>query len=234
MIISMSSYNTSLTCSLTLGDIPLPNVSNCKILGVTFDQHLNFSRHVHETTSRARRTLGFITRITRGMPAASLRYLYTAMVLPQLEFCSAIWDPPSTALKSSLEGIQRRAALTLYRRVFPSSCHTASRDLPTARLLQHAKWQSLQHRRDVATIRLLCLFMGTGPPEVPFPLRLNKRTGKRTGRLQPPLSRTLRHSKSWLIRAATLWRSLPPKMTETFPDHRDDIRELCRAIASPI
>ncbi|KAM7294927.1 histamine-gated chloride channel, his-4 [Ixodes scapularis] len=57
---------------------------------------------------------------------------------------------------------------------------------------------------------------GTGPPEVPFPLRLNKRTG----RLQPPLSRTLRHSKSWLIRAATLWRadalSTAPMATTAF------------------
>ncbi|XP_042150298.1 uncharacterized protein LOC121838248 [Ixodes scapularis] len=230
MTVSLSLAKPSHSPPLAIGGTELSRVTHTKLLGVAFDERLDFSRHIQGTASRARRTLGFVTQVTRGMPAAPLRHLYTSLVLPQLEFCSAIWDPPSTTHKKSLESIQRRAALTLYRRDSPSSHHTAARDISTTRLLQYAQWRTLQHRRDVASIRLFCLMMGAGHPDVPSPPRLNKRTG----RLQPPLSRTLRHKTSCLMRAAEIWRSLPHHLTESIPCNRDDIRELCRTVTRTI
>ncbi|KAM7291901.1 hypothetical protein ISCGN_025199 [Ixodes scapularis] len=167
MTVSLSLAKPTHTPPLAIGGTELSHVTHRKLLGVAFDERLDFSRHVQGTASRARRTLGFVTQITRGMPAAP-KHLYTSLVLPQLEFCSAIWDPPpSTTHKKSVESIQRRAALTLYRRDSPLSHHTATRDIPTNRLLQYAQWRTLQHSRDVASIRLFCLMMGAGHPDVP-------------------------------------------------------------------
>ncbi|XP_042147522.1 uncharacterized protein LOC121836626 [Ixodes scapularis] len=234
MTVSLSLAKPSHSPPLAIGGTELFRVTHTKLLGVAFDERLDLSRHVQGTASRARRTLGFVTQITRGIPAAPLRHLYTSLVLPQPEFCSAIWDPPppppSTTHKKSLEFIQRRAARTLYRQDSPSSHHTAASDISTTRLLQYAQWRTLQHRRDVASIRLFCLMMGAGHPDVPSPPRLNKRTG----RLQPPLSRTLRHKTSCLMRAAEIWRSLPHHLTESIPCNRDDIHELCRTVTRTI
>uniref|UniRef100_A0A147BCJ7 Putative rna-directed dna polymerase from mobile element jockey-like protein n=1 Tax=Ixodes ricinus TaxID=34613 RepID=A0A147BCJ7_IXORI len=228
MTVSLSLAKPSHSPPLAIGGTELSRVTHIKLLGVEFDERLDFSRHIQGTASRARRTLGFVTQITRGMPAAPLRHLYTSLVLPQLEFCSAIWDPPSTTHKKSLESIQRRAALTLYRRDSPSSHHTAARDIPTTRLLQYTQWRTLQHRRDVASIRLFCIMMGAGHPDVPSPPRLNKRTG----RLQPPLSRTLRHKTLCLMRAAEIWRSLPHHLTESIDYFHKALRATRRALHS--
>ncbi|KAG0412652.1 hypothetical protein HPB47_010195, partial [Ixodes persulcatus] len=42
--------------------------------------------------------LGFTTRISKGAGADTLKPLFTALVLPQLEYCSTIWDPSQASL----------------------------------------------------------------------------------------------------------------------------------------
>ncbi|KAG0434948.1 hypothetical protein HPB47_018771 [Ixodes persulcatus] len=213
--------------ALNLGGTPIPRVSHTKLLGITLDNKLDFHRHVCEVASKARRTLGFITHITRQQQPDAFKSLYTALVLPQLEYCCAIWGPHQQSRQGALESIQRRAAYTLYRRSTPRSELLTYRDAPTDTLLRNANWQTLQHRRDVASIRLFCRIMGTDDLDCPNMPRINKRTG----RLQPLLTRTLRHRRTCLLQGAELWMALPPELTTVIPNDRDSIKELCQLIS---
>lgn len=98
---------------------PPPHVSQSELLGVTFVQRLEFSRHVHETAPCERRTLGIVNHVTRIMPATSLRDLYTSLVLSQIELRSPDMGPLLNCSEGCLESTQRRAVLTLYMRDFP-------------------------------------------------------------------------------------------------------------------
>ncbi|KAG0415755.1 hypothetical protein HPB47_007056 [Ixodes persulcatus] len=213
--------------ALTLGDTPIPRVAHTKLLGITKDSKLDFYRHICDVASKARRTLGFITHVTRQLQPDAFKNLYTALVLPQLEFCSAIWGPHLHSRESTLESIQRRAAYTFYRRSTPRAMLLTYRAASTENLLRNARWQTLQHRRNVASIRLFCLIMGSDDMDCSNRPRINKRTG----RLQPVLSRTLRHRRTCLLRAAELWMALPPELTTAIPSDRESIKELCQLIS---
>ncbi|XP_040061314.1 uncharacterized protein LOC120836462 [Ixodes scapularis] len=212
---------------LTLGGSPIPRVSHTKLLGVTLDDKLDFHRHICDVASKARRTLGFVTHLSRDLPPEAFRNLYTALVLPQLEFCCAIWGPLQQSRQNALASIQRRAAFTFYRRSAPRSSLLSYRDVSTDSLLRNANWRSLQHRRDVASIRLFCRVMSADDMDCPNIPRLNRRRG----RLQPVLARTLRHRRTCLLRAAELWLALPPELTAVIPKDRDSIKELCQLIS---
>ncbi|XP_040076497.1 uncharacterized protein LOC115314129 [Ixodes scapularis] len=227
MTISHSVRSQSAPPVLTLGGSPIPRVSHTKLLGVTLDDKLDFHRHICDVASKARRTLGFVTHLSRDLPLEAFRNLYTALVLPQLEFCCAIWGPLQQSRQNALASIQRRAAFTFYRRSTPGSSLLSYRDVSTDSLLRNANWRLLQHRRDVASIRLFRRVMSADDMDCPNIPRLNRRSG----RLQPVLARTLRHRRTCLLRAAELWLALPPELTAVIPKDRDSIKELCQLIS---
>ena len=103
--------------------------------------------------------LGFVTRVSRGAGATTLRHLYTALVLPQLEYCAAVWDPLQASLTATLESVQRRAAHTILR--WQSPLVPRYRDMATEDLMTRVGWNSLALRRSTSSIRLLasCLVL---------------------------------------------------------------------------
>lgn len=212
---------------LVLGSVPLQRVQSTTPLGVSFDNHLSFTGHIRGIMAKARRSLGFVTYVTRGMPPSAFRHLYTGSVLPHLGFCSPVWSPFQKSLEQGPGSVQRRAAYALYRRSVPRAALSPYRDIPTTALLQGANWHSLAHRRDVTSIRLFCNLMGTPmkPSDAP---RFNARTGK----IQPFLARTLRHLESCLMCTARNWIPLPPELTVEITIDPEDIRALCRQASS--
>ncbi|KAH9384242.1 hypothetical protein HPB48_026227 [Haemaphysalis longicornis] len=115
------------------------------------------------------------------MPASAFRSLYTALVLPTLEYCVAVWLPQSKALQTNLASVQRRAAYTFYRRTTPKREQLPYAGISSTNLLRHASWQPLDSRVRASTVRLMCRVMSPGHQELPYGPRLSQRTG----RLQP-------------------------------------------------
>ncbi|XP_040065515.1 uncharacterized protein LOC120839313 [Ixodes scapularis] len=180
-----------------------------------------------EVSSKAWRTLGFVTHLSRDLSPEAFRYLHIALILRQLEFCCAIWGPHQQSRQNALASIQRRAAFTLYRRSTLRSSLLSYRDVSTDSLLRNADWRTLRHRRDVASIGLFCRVMSADGMNCPNTPSLNRRTGP----LQPVLTRTLRHRRTCLLRAAELWFALPSELTPVIPNNRDFLKELCELIS---
>jgi len=62
-------------------------------LGVILDNHLSWSPHISKITAKASRTLNFLERNLSDCSTQVKAALYLAMVRPQLEFASIVWDP---------------------------------------------------------------------------------------------------------------------------------------------
>ncbi|XP_040063581.2 uncharacterized protein LOC115327201 [Ixodes scapularis] len=222
MQISSSRQQRSALPCYNLDGVNISRTTSTKLLGVKLDCRLSFGTHIAEVISRARRMLGFVTRVSRGAGSRTLRHLYTALVLPHLEYCAAVWDPPQATLSASLESVQRRAAYTILRWQTP---HVPRyRDIATNDLLARVGWNSLALRRKISSVRLLATCLLPEAPEVPLArqLRLN-----RNGGLQPLFARTDRHRNTFVIRAVNLWRSLPSELTAGLSE-KEDIRPICR------
>lgn len=115
---------------LTLGTSPLKRVHQTTLLGIAFDDRLNFAKHKRAIISKARRTMGFVTHLIRGMTPSAFKNLFAALVLPRLEFCLSVCSPHQKTLRDALETVQRRAVYTLHRR--SQSCPTGKSPLLTS------------------------------------------------------------------------------------------------------
>ena len=130
--------------------------------------------------------------------------LYTTIVRPILEYGSAIWDPPSASLSSSIESVQYFALKMIQK----------SWSAPYADLLSSLKLHTLQHRR--LQSKLLTFFkFNNGFLHSVLPPVLHP--------LSPPMSlrhfcpddfvvpfcRTSAYFHSFLPSTIRLWNSLP-------------------------
>lgn len=78
-------------------------------LGIIFTPNLSFVEHYKHIIFSASKALGLITRMSANFSnPTTFRILYTALVLPHLEYCSPIWNPYQRTYVDSIERIQHR------------------------------------------------------------------------------------------------------------------------------
>jgi ribonuclease P/MRP protein subunit RPP40 len=80
-----------------------------KDLGVFFDSHLLFDRHVSEKVSKAYCMLGIIKRNFNHVSKDCFVALYKSMVRSHLEYANSVWAPRRKGDIEKLEKVQKRA-----------------------------------------------------------------------------------------------------------------------------
>ena len=128
-----------------ISDSILERVSTFKFkyLGIIFKPNLSWSDHILYARLRAKRTLGLIYRhFYKHCSSSTLLLLYQTLVRPILEYCSILWDPPSSSVSSSLESIQH----------FAMKIISKSWTSPYSSLLSSLNLHTLQHRRKAAKV----------------------------------------------------------------------------------
>ena len=76
-------------------------------LRVLLDKHLSWSPHVSKITGKAFRTLNFLKRNLSNYCSTQVKAAaYLAMVRPQLEYASVVWDPIYNSDVHKLENIE--------------------------------------------------------------------------------------------------------------------------------
>ena len=133
----------------SLGGEVLSPVENHSYLGVSISNKLNWNGHIHETCSKANRSLGFIKRNFYSCTQSTKLMAYKSFVRPLTEYSSAVWDPYTKKNINKLESVQKRAArfiLNDYKSKTPGCATQMVKDL---------KLEPLATRRK---IRRLCIF----------------------------------------------------------------------------
>lgn len=92
-----------------IDDEPLLRVESVRDLGVTLDSEITFKMHYEEILGKARRQLGFVSKITKEFrDPYTLKALYVSLVRPILETSSVVWDPYHATIIDRLEAVQRK------------------------------------------------------------------------------------------------------------------------------
>ena len=94
----------------TMNNIPLEFVDQHNYLGVCLHNKLSWQPHVNQICHKANRQLGFLYRNLKGCSKHYKEYAYRQIVLPSIQYCSAIWDPYYQNAIHKVETIQHRAA----------------------------------------------------------------------------------------------------------------------------
>ena len=139
--------------SYTLCNAPLIEVDDVTDLGVKISSGLDFRKHYQNLTSRAMKTLGFIARFAKHFKRQkSWKLLYVALVRPQLEYASVIWNPKHKHYVSLIERVQHKF-LRLALRALGNPMHFSDHDYGPA--LQSMGIATLSVRRLTADLIFL-------------------------------------------------------------------------------
>ena len=166
---------------------------------------LSWSKHIRKVARRASQRLGVLFRARAYFNPEQLLLLYKAQVRPVMEFCSHIWSSGPKSDLAILDRIQRKAIRLIGDTALTSNL------------------ASLGHRRAVSCLSLFYRYYhGLCSEELvsitPCP-RAFTRSTRGSSSSNPylvsiPRCRTDQFKRSFFLRTAKLWNSLP---LEVFP-----------------
>ena len=126
----------------------LESTDSAKYLSINISEDLNWNNHIHEITSKANRTLGFVKRNVKTRNESVKELAYKTLVRPQVEYDSSVWNLHTKENVSKIEMIQRRAARWVK--------HDYSSYSSASNMLEDLGWRSLQNRRIDSQLVMLC------------------------------------------------------------------------------
>ena len=100
-LLIISRCHTKPQLSITMNSTPVTIAESVKYLGVTIAPDLKWNTHITNTCKSAKQKLGLLYRNFHLADQKTLSQLYKALVLPKLDYCSCVWDPPPSLLQIS-------------------------------------------------------------------------------------------------------------------------------------
>ena len=169
-VMHMSHKKNPWLTTYIMQDVPLQSSITQKYLGVELTSNLDWNIHINTITTKANKTLGLLHRHFRCCSPATKETAYKALVRPQMEYCSAVWDPYEKGDTETLEKVQRRAA-----RFVKGDYHQQS---SVTQMIKDLGWQSLQERRAISRLSLMYKSVhGLSEVQLPNLMRKTPRPG---------------------------------------------------------
>ena len=95
--------------SYSIRGTTINTVDKIRDLGILLDSNWSFEEHLRIVVAKSFRTLGFIKRTTSHFSSPEvIIYLFKALVLPNLNYCSVIWSPYSKKDFDTLNSVLKR------------------------------------------------------------------------------------------------------------------------------
>ena len=191
---------------------------NCKYLGITLSDDLQWSTHISNICKSASRSLGFLRRNLRRCPTELRELAYFALVRSKLEYSCAVCDPHGhlTKDKDLLAGIQRRGA-----RFVLQDYH---RDGSPTQMLEKLGWVSLESRRRNARLTLFDRIVG-GRVAINTKDYLSEASTRtrstNSTKFRQITARTTQYQHSFFPRTVKEWNSTPDSFIDSLRDSRD-------------
>ena len=202
-LLSVTRKTKRIPTNYSLHGQQLERVSNAKYLGVTINEKLNWSNHIHATAAKANRTAAFAYRNLKGCTPQTQATCFKTLARPIAEYASPIWDPASEELSTALEMTQRRAARRIY--------HDFSRKSSASAMVAKLQLEPLQARRKVSKVNMMYRIMN-GLVDIDAPSGLlvpaERSTRGHQAKLMVPYARTDIYRHSFFPSTIKLWNTL--------------------------
>lgn len=117
----------------TIHNEAVPQCSSLKLLGITISSDLKWNLHTEAVRCSAMRVLGMLARSFGRRSSASMKVLYTSLVLSVITYGMPAWHPTSASNIEKLERVQGRATRMMMR------MKRSDRSIDRASRLQHCR-----------------------------------------------------------------------------------------------
>ena len=107
-----------------IGPLELPNITQIRDLGITYNNKLCFGDYIDTVVARAYQRIYLIFRGFASRCQTLLKRAYITYVRPLLEYCTPVWSPYLISDISRVENVQRYFT----RRLFPMANRPAYQD----------------------------------------------------------------------------------------------------------
>ena len=119
-----------------------PSLRSFKLLGIHFDEHLNFNANTNALISKLSRSIFFINRVKHTLTPKALKSLYTSFFHSHLLYCTNIYTCTSQTNISKIFLQQKKAIRIITKSSY--NAHTAPLFerldiLPLDKVITHAK-----------------------------------------------------------------------------------------------
>ena len=94
----------------------LTSTISTKILGVYFQQQLNWDNHITELSKTCYATLSALRKMKRIAHFSIRRHLCESLVLSKLDYCSSVFDSLTIIQQRPLQKIQKSCAALVFNR----------------------------------------------------------------------------------------------------------------------
>ena len=94
--------------SIKLCNTLLPQVKNCKYLGVFLDEKMSWKEHVQKVCKRIRPIIGIISKIKYFIPNNLLKTLYYSLIHPHIMCCIESWGSTYTTVIEPVFILQKK------------------------------------------------------------------------------------------------------------------------------
>ena len=162
MVISRSRTPLPVHPDIVVNEVPIPNCSSLKLLGVTFDPKLTFELHLRSLASSVSCKVGLLRKCSRIYSSDDIvRNCFYSFILPHFEYCHSVWisaaeshlkllDRTFNQIKFLLPNLEinlrhRRlvGSLSYFFKIMSNSNHPLHCHLPAPSLPARATRQSL-------------------------------------------------------------------------------------------
>ena len=207
--VKRNQINSDNLSGVYLGD----QVLNCrpfyKYLGVYLDQTLSFKEHVTRLVNKVSRQLGLLSRVRNSLTVHAAERIFTAMILPKLDYCDFVWNNLAASRYNALERLQTRAARIILKESSLSHEH----------LLRQLSWMSLKARSNMHIVTFVFKCVRNNAPDLfmdYFVKTSHNYSTRRNGLdiLVPKVS-TETAKKGCYYLGAQVFNILPSRMKET-------------------
>ena len=100
--------------ALRIDDHEIASSDSLKILGVTFDNTIDFSKHISDICIKCSQKVGVIMRLRKLIPTTAKLQLYKSAILPHLTYCHLVWNFCKASDRKKLERVQEKALKAVF------------------------------------------------------------------------------------------------------------------------
>ena len=80
---------------ISVNDVPLPYMDQCKYLGVTLDKHLSWDIHIYNLCKKLKPKVGIISRLRQILNKNLLNTVYKTIIQPRIDYAITLWGSSS-------------------------------------------------------------------------------------------------------------------------------------------
>ena len=201
----ISNRNILVQRDISLNNVPINCVSNCKFLGVIFDNRLSFCNHIDLVCSKVSKSIGIFYKLKDYLPLQSMISLYYSIIYPYFHYGILVWGGTFETHINRLVILQKRALRIINNTEFRSH---------TNELFYSNKILKI---RDIYNFHVAQI-MYNGTMDISFERQHNYST-RFVNDLLPEYQRLVSTQRSLRYMGPTIWNQLPSRIknSESFP-----------------